>query len=79
MIAPHTPGPPHAGHIDLTTLRGAAAEVLTAATVNVPVARRTVAALSRPLLPDLRSEEWVQQTASQLTEIAARIETSTAS
>ena len=59
--------------IDVTTLRRAAAELLTAPAVNMPAARRTVAALLRPLLPDLRSEEWVQHGADQLAEITAQI------
>ena len=65
--------------VDVLALRCAAADLLNAPAVNMPAAQRTVTALTRPLLPDLRSEEWVQQVASQLTDIAALIAAGTAS
>ena len=60
--------------VDVVTLRATATRLLTAAEVNVPVARETVAALSRPLLPGLQYEGWVQEPARQLAAIASRLE-----
>ena len=60
--------------VDVVALRTTATRLLTAAEVNVPVARETVAALSRPLLPGLQYEGWVQEPARQLAAIASRLE-----
>ena len=60
--------------VDVVTMRTTATKLLTATEVNVPVAREAVDALSRPLLPGLQYEGWVQEPARQLVAIASRLE-----